>query len=56
MPRPVSTDKWTMEVVVALHDRPRRFNDIKRQVGYSGISQQMLTQTLKMLKQDGMVE
>jgi DNA-binding HxlR family transcriptional regulator len=47
-------DKWTMQVVVALRDRPRRFNDLKRQV--AGISQQMLTRTLKMLERDGMVE
>ncbi|MEI9900164.1 MAG: helix-turn-helix domain-containing protein [Hyphomicrobium sp.] len=47
-------DKWTMQVVVALRDRPRRFNDLKRHVG--GISQQMLTRTLKTLERDGMVE
>jgi DNA-binding HxlR family transcriptional regulator len=43
-----------MQVVVALRYQPRRFNDIKRQVG--GISQQMLTRTLKTLERDGMVE
>jgi DNA-binding HxlR family transcriptional regulator len=47
-------DKWTMQVVVALRQQPRRFNDIRRQVG--GISQQMLTRTLKTLERDGMVE
>jgi DNA-binding HxlR family transcriptional regulator len=47
-------DKWTMQVVVVLRDRPRRFNDLKRQV--AGISQQMLTRTLKTLERDGMVE
>ncbi|MBM7045689.1 helix-turn-helix domain-containing protein [Rhizobium lusitanum] len=47
-------DKWTMQVVVLLRDQPRRFNDIKRHV--SGISQQMLTRTLKTLERDGMVE
>ncbi len=46
-------DKWTMQVVVALRDQPRRFNDLKRQVG--DISQQMLTRTLKTLERDGMV-
>ena len=45
-------DKWTMQVVVSLRDQPRRFNDLKRQVG--GISQQMLTRTLKSLVRDGM--
>jgi DNA-binding HxlR family transcriptional regulator len=46
-------DKWTVQVVLALRDQPRRFNDIKRHVG--GISQQMLTRTLKTLERDGMV-
>ncbi|MGC2781553.1 MAG: helix-turn-helix domain-containing protein [Bradyrhizobium sp.] len=46
-------DKWTMLVVVSLRDQPRRFNDLKRQV--EGISQQMLTRTLKTLERDGMV-
>jgi DNA-binding HxlR family transcriptional regulator len=44
-------DKWTVQV---LRDQPPRFNDIKRHV--SGISQQMLTRTLKTLERDGMVE
>ena len=47
-------DKWTMQVVVALRQQPRRFNAIRRQVG--GISQQMLTRTLKTLEREGMVE
>jgi DNA-binding HxlR family transcriptional regulator len=46
-------DKWTVLVVMALKGRPLRFNDIKRTVG--GISQQMLTRTLRMLERDGMV-
>ena len=46
-------DKWTMQVVVVLRDQPRRFNELKRQV--AGISQQMLTRTLKTLERDGMV-
>jgi DNA-binding HxlR family transcriptional regulator len=40
-----SGDKWTVMIVRVLVERPRRFNDIKRTIG--GISQQMLTQTLK---------
>jgi DNA-binding HxlR family transcriptional regulator len=47
-------DKWTALVLRSLRDQPRRFNDIKRHVG--GISQQMLTRTLKTLERDGMVE
>jgi DNA-binding HxlR family transcriptional regulator len=47
-------DKWSVQVIVALRDQPRRFNDLRRQVG--GISQQMLTRTLKVLERDGLVE
>jgi DNA-binding HxlR family transcriptional regulator len=47
-------DKWTIQVVVALRSGSQRFNGIKRGVG--GISQQMLTRTLKTLERDGMVE
>jgi len=47
-------DKWTMQVIVVLRFQPRRFNDLKRQV--NGISQQMLTRTLKVLERDGLVE
>lgn len=46
-------DKWTVMIVRALIEHPRRFNDIKRTIG--GISQQMLTRTLKALERDGMV-
>ena len=46
-------DKWTVQVIVALYDEPRRFNAIKRSV--AGISQQMLARTLKALERDGMV-
>lgn len=46
-------DKWTVMIVMVLRERPTRFNEIKRNVG--GISQQMLTRTLKALERDGMV-
>jgi DNA-binding HxlR family transcriptional regulator len=46
-------DKWTVMIVMVLRTRPRRFNDIKRTIG--GISQQMLTRTLRALERDGMV-
>ena len=47
-------DKWSVLIVMLLCDGPRRFNEIKRQVG--GISQRMLTLTLKGLERDGMVK
>lgn len=46
-------DKWTVLIVMTLREKPRRFNDIKRTIG--GISQQMLTRTLRALERDGMV-
>ncbi len=46
-------DKWSVLIVALLGDGPRRFNEIKRQVG--GISQRMLTLTLRGLERDGLV-
>jgi DNA-binding HxlR family transcriptional regulator len=46
-------DKWSVLVVMLLGDGPRRFNEIKRIV--DGISQRMLTLTLRSLERDGLV-
>ena len=46
-------DKWSVLIVMLLIGRPRRFNELKREV--SGISQRMLTLTLKGLERDGLV-
>ncbi len=46
-------DKWSVLIVMLLGGGPRRFNEIKRMV--EGISQRMLTLTLKGLERDGMV-
>ena len=46
-------DKWTIMVVGALSKGPLRYNEIQRRV--SGISQRMLTLTLKRLETDGIV-
>ena len=46
-------DKWTVQVVRLLGDGPRRFNEIKRMV--DGVSQRMLTLTLRNLERDGLV-
>ena len=46
-------DKWTVMVVGALSKGPIRYNEIRRRV--DGISQRMLTLTLKGLEQDGLV-
>jgi DNA-binding HxlR family transcriptional regulator len=46
-------DKWSMLVILILASGPRRFNELKRAV--SGISQRMLTLTLRGLERDGLV-
>src|SRR6202030_869996 len=47
-------DKWSVLVVVLLELGPRRFNDLKRSI--PGVSQRMLTLTLRNLERDGFVE
>ncbi|MBX5159548.1 helix-turn-helix transcriptional regulator [Rhizobium sp. NZLR8] len=46
-------DKWTMLVLIALAERPRRFSDVNRAV--PDISKRMLSQTLRALERDGLV-
>ena len=46
-------DKWSVLVIMQLADGPRRFNELKRAIG--GISQRMLTLTLRGLERDGHV-
>jgi DNA-binding HxlR family transcriptional regulator len=46
-------DKWSVLIVMTLGGGPRRFNEIKRSVG--GVSQRMLTLTLRGLERDGLV-
>ncbi len=46
-------DRWTVLVIGTLHDGPQRFSQIARTV--DGISQKMLTQTLRILERDGLV-
>ena len=47
-------DKWSVLIIVLLGDGTKRFNEIKRMVG--GISQRMLTLTLRGLERDGLVK
>lgn len=44
-------DKWTVLVVTFLGDGPKRFSELQRAV--AGISQKMLTTTLRNLERDG---
>jgi DNA-binding HxlR family transcriptional regulator len=46
-------DKWSVFVIMMLGNGPKRFNELKREVG--GISQRMLTLTLRGLERDGLV-
>lgn len=46
-------DKWSVLTVSRLGGGPRRFNELKRDIG--GISQRMLTLTLRGLERDGLV-
>lgn len=46
-------DRWTVLVVGLLGGGPRRFNDIRRAL--EGVSQRMLTLTLRALERDGLV-
>jgi DNA-binding HxlR family transcriptional regulator len=46
-------DKWSVYVIGLLGDGPRRFTDLLRTI--DGISQRMLTVTLRGLERDGIV-
>jgi DNA-binding HxlR family transcriptional regulator len=46
-------DKWSIYVISVLGDGTKRFMDLKR--GIDGISQRMLTVTLRGLERDGIV-
>ena len=46
-------DKWSVLVVVLLGDDKKRFGELRRSI--EGISQRMLTLTLKGLERDGLV-
>lgn len=46
-------DKWSVMIIMLLRDSPMRFNDLKRSIG--GISQRMLTVTLRALEREGIV-
>jgi DNA-binding HxlR family transcriptional regulator len=46
-------DRWTVLIVGALWDGSLRFSELRRRV--EGVSQKMLTQTLRGLERDGLV-
>jgi len=46
-------DRWTPRVVVALSSGPSRYNALRRSL--SGVSQRMLTRSLRRLEDEGLV-
>ena len=46
-------DKWSLQVIFHLGDGPHRFTALKRSI--DGVSQRMLTVTLRGLERDGIV-
>jgi DNA-binding HxlR family transcriptional regulator len=46
-------DKWSVQLVALLRNGPKRFTDLRRAI--EGISQRMLTLTLRGLERDGLV-
>ena len=47
-------DQWTVLVIGCLGSGPQRYTEIARRI--EGVSQKMLTQTLRALERDGIVE
>src|SRR4051812_22384881 len=47
------SDKWVTLVLTALADGPHRYSGLSRRI--VGVSQKMLTQTLRTLERDGLV-
>ena len=46
-------DKWSLQVIALLGEHTKRFTELKREI--DGISQRMLTVTLRALERDGIV-
>ncbi|MHA4853284.1 winged helix-turn-helix transcriptional regulator [Rhodococcus sp. MSC1_016] len=47
------SDKWVSLILVALGEGSRRYSELAREL--AGVSQKMLTQTLRALERDGLV-
>lgn len=47
------SDKWFSLVAVALARGPRRYGELRKEI--AGVSQKMLTQTLRSMERDGLV-
>ncbi|WP_379164170.1 winged helix-turn-helix transcriptional regulator [Paenibacillus sp. sgz5001063] len=49
----IISNKWAVLVIYALEDGTKRYGEVRHRI--SGISQKMLTQTLRQLERDGFV-
>jgi DNA-binding HxlR family transcriptional regulator len=47
-------DKWTALIILALSRGTKRYSELHRQIG--GVSQKMLTQTLRSLENSGLID
>jgi DNA-binding HxlR family transcriptional regulator len=47
------SDKWVTLILAALADGPQRYSELRRHI--AGVSQKMLTQTLRSLERSGLV-
>ena len=47
-------EKWSVLIIIMLAERPHRFSELRRAIG--GISQRMLTLSLRGLERDGLVK
>ena len=47
------SDKWLTLILSKLIDGPRRYSELSRDI--AGVSQKMLTQTLRSLERDGLI-
>jgi DNA-binding HxlR family transcriptional regulator len=47
-------NKWTALVIYSLAEGTKRYSELQRSIG--GVSQKMLTQTLRSLERDGLVQ
>jgi DNA-binding HxlR family transcriptional regulator len=48
------SDKWTVAVIYVLSQGTKRYGELQREIG--GVSQRMLTRTLRDLEQNGLVQ
>lgn len=47
-------DKWSLSILAVLYDRPRRFNELRREI--PDVTQKSLAQALKRLERNGMID